>query len=154
MEKSYWCCLWLLIPKCWIPPYICSKGNSIKASFIATLYLYVTGPATIPWRCAVWPDLWRPTTYAHNDKGWFLHSFISMLSNQHNTTAKSWLVCFLWSLFLLSLRCPQVLGCLLNVTGWLVQAATLLEITNWLVDDIDHGLRYILWNLEYNGTLV
>ena len=34
--------------------------------------------------------------------------------------------------------------CSLTATGWLVQAATLLEITTRLVDDIGHGFNYIL----------
>ena len=38
-----------------------------------------------------------------------------------------------------------LLGCVLNATGWLVQAATLLEITIQLVHDIiGHGYSYIL----------
>ena len=34
--------------------------------------------------------------------------------------------------------------CSLTATGWLVQAATLLEITTRLADDIGHGFNYIL----------
>ena len=38
----------------------------------------------------------------------------------------------------------RVLGCPLNATGWLVQATTLLETIARLVDDIGHGLSYVL----------
>ena len=108
------------------------------------------------WNCPMWPDLRKSATYAHNDKEWFsspINSSINILSNYHNTTAKGSLVCFLWGLFLRPVRRPRVLGWPLNATGWLVQAATLLEITNWLVDDIGHGFSYILWHFECNGTL-
>ena len=43
-----------------------------------------------------------------------------------------------------SVRHPQVLGCPLNATGWLVQATILLKITTQLVDDIGHRFSYIL----------
>ena len=40
----------------------------------------------------------------------------------------------------------------LNVTGWhvCIQAATLLEITTWLVSDIGRGFNYTLWLFECN----
>ena len=41
--------------------------------------------------------------------------------------------------FLRPVRYLQMLECPLNATGWLAQAATLLEITTQLVDDIDYG---------------
>ena len=99
----------------------------------------------------MWPDLPKPTTYAHNGKERFsppIDRSINKLTNSHNTTATSWLVCFSWGLFLRPVRRPRVLGCSLSVTGWLVQAATLLKITTWLVHDVGHGCSYILWHLE------
>ena len=72
--------------------------------------------------------------------------YINKLTNCHNTTAISWLVCFFWGLLLRPVRRPWVLGCSLNATGWLVQAATLLKITAWLVHDVGHGFSYILWH--------
>ena len=45
--------------------------------------------------------------------------------------------------FLRPVRCPQALGCPLNAIGRLAQAATLLEITTRLVDDIGHGFTYV-----------
>ena len=74
------------------------------------------------------------------------------LTNCQYTTAKCWLVCFCWGLFLRSVRCARVLGCPLNAAGWLVQATTLLEITTQLVNDIDHGFSYVLWQFECNGA--
>ena len=61
-----------------------------------------------------------------------------------------------WGLFLRSVRHLWVLGCPLNANGWLVQAATLLEITTWLVDDIGHGFSYINFcdSLSAIGLLV
>ena len=75
---------------------------------------------------------------------------ISYITNYQYTTAICWWVCFWWGLFLRPVRRPQVLGCPLNATGRLVQAATLLEIITWLVDDIGHGFSYILWQFECN----
>ena len=53
---------------------------------------------------------------------------ISYVTNCHNTTATSSLVCFFSGLFLRPVRHLQVLRCSLNATGWLVQAATLLKL--------------------------
>ena len=50
-------------------------------------------------------------------------------------------------------RCPQVLGCQLNATGWLVQATTLLEITTRLVDDIGMDLAMFFDSLSAIGPL-
>ena len=103
----------------------------------------------------MWPALLKPTTYAHYSKEQFsswMNSPINKLTNYQYTTAKCWWVCFCWGLFLRPVRCPWVLGCPLNATGWLVQAATLLEITTRLVDDIGHGFSYILWQFECNGA--
>ena len=78
----------------------------------------------------MWPDLQQHTTYAHNGKespSSPTNSSINKLTNYHNTTVKSWLVCFFWGLFLRLIRCPQVLRCSLNATGQLVQVATLLK---------------------------
>ena len=94
----------------------------------------------------MWPDLPKPSTYAHHVKEQFsssMDSSINKLTNYQYTTAKCWWVCFYWGLFLRSIRHPWALGCPLNATGWLVQAATLLEITTRLVDDIGHGFSYI-----------
>ena len=105
-------------------------------------------------RSYMWPDLPKPTTYTHNGKERFsspIDSSINKLTNCHNTTATSWLVCFFWGLFLRPVRRPRVLGCSLNATGWLVQVATLLKITTWLVHDVGHGFNYILWHFESNG---
>ena len=52
------------------------------------------------------------------------------LTNYHNTNAKIDRSAFFWGR---PLRYPQVLRCPLNATGHLVQAATLLKITNWLI---------------------
>ena len=41
-----------------------------------------------------------------------------------------------------SLQVP--VGCPLNATGWLLPAATLLEITTSLISDIGHGFSFIL----------
>ena len=103
----------------------------------------------------MWPDLPKPATYAHNGKERFsptIDRSINKLTNCHNTTATSWLVCFSWGLFLRPVRRPRVLGCSLSVTGWLVQAAALLKITTWLVHDVGHGFSYILWHFECNGA--
>ena len=45
----------------------------------------------------MWPDLPKPATYAHNGKEHFsspIDRSINKLTNCHNTTAASWLVCF------------------------------------------------------------
>ena len=42
----------------------------------------------------------------------------------------------------------RVLRCSLNATGWLIQAATLMEITTQLVNDIEHGYSYIYDSLS------
>ena len=97
-------------------------------------------------RLYMWQDLSKPATYAHNGKESFsspIDSSINKLINCHNTTATSWLVCFFWGLFLGPVRRPQVLGCSLNATVWLVQAATLQKITTGLVHDVGHGCSYI-----------
>ena len=102
----------------------------------------------------MWLDLPRLATYAHNGKEHFsspIDSSINKLTNYHNITAKSWLVYFLWDLFLRPVRPPQVFKCSLNATSWLVQAVTLLKITTWLVHDVGHGLFCILWHFECNG---
>ena len=101
------------------------------------------------------PDLPKPSTYAHHGKEQFsssMDSSINKLTIYQYTTAKCWWVCFCWGLFLRPVRCPWVLGCPLNATGWLVQAATLLEIITRLVDDIGHRFSYILWQFECNGA--
>ena len=80
----------------------------------------------------MWPALPKPATYIHHVKEHFslsMDSSINKLTNCQYTTAKCWQVCFCWGLFLRPVRRPWVLGCPLNATGWLVQAATLLEIT-------------------------
>ena len=90
----------------------------------------------------LWLDSPKTATYAHNGKECFslsIDSSINKLTNYHNTTANSWLVCFFWGLFQRPVRRPRVLGCPLNTIGWLIQAATLLKITAWLVHDVDHG---------------
>ena len=96
----------------------------------------------------------KPATYAHHIKEQFspsMDSSINKLTNCQYTTAKCWQVCFCWGLFLRPVRCPRVLWCTLNATGWLVQATPLLEITTRLVDDIGHGFSYVLWQFERNG---
>ena len=103
----------------------------------------------------MWLDLPKPATYAHYGKERFsspINRSTSKLTNYHSTTAKSWLVCFFWGLFLRPVRCLWVLGCPLSATGWLVQAATLLKITTWLIHDVGHGFSYILWHFECNGA--
>ena len=103
----------------------------------------------------MWPALPKPTTYAHHVKEQFsplMDSSINKLTNCQYTTAKCWQDCFSWGLFLRPLRRPWVIRCLLNATGWLVQAIALLEITTWLVDDIGHGFSYVLWQFEWNGA--
>ena len=97
----------------------------------------------------------KPATYSHHVNEQFsssMDSSINKLSNCQYTTAKCWQVCFCWGLFLRPVRRPRVLGCPLNATGRLVQATTLLEITIWLVDDIDHWFSYVLWQFECNGA--
>ena len=42
----------------------------------------------------------------------------------------------------------------LDATGWLVQAAILLKIFTWLIDDIAHGFSCILWHSECNTALI
>ena len=103
----------------------------------------------------MWLDLPKPATYAHNGNKRFsspINSSISKLTNYHSTTTKSWLVCFFWGLILRPVRRPWMLGCPLSATGWLVQAATLLKITTWLIHDVGHGFSYILWHFECNGA--
>ena len=84
----------------------------------------------------------------------FHHQSIAPSINYYNTTAKSWLVCFFWSLFLRPARHPWMCRCLLSITGWLIQAATLLEITTYLIDNTGHRSGYILWHFECNVVLV
>ena len=84
-----------------------------------------------------------PHSYAHNVKEWISSTINSSINKLTIITAKSWLVCCYWGLFLRPVRHPWILGYLLSATGWLVQAATLLEITMWLMDDIDHGYSFI-----------
>ena len=79
-----------------------------------------------------------------------MYGSINKLTNCQYTTANCWQVCFCWGLFLRPVRRPRVLRCPLDVTGWLVQATTLLEITTRLVDDIGHGISYVLWQFECN----
>ena len=103
----------------------------------------------------MWPALPKPATYAHHVNEQFspsMDSSINKLTNCQYTTAKCWQVCFCWGLFLRSVRRPWELGCPLDATGRLVQATTLLEITIRLVDDIDHGFSYVLWQFECNGA--
>ena len=93
----------------------------------------------------LWPALPKPATHAHYGKEQFsllMDSSINKLTNYRYTSARSWQVCFCWGLFLRPVRYPWVLGCWLNATGWLVQAAILLEITTRLVYDIGHGFGY------------
>ena len=73
-----------------------------------------------------------------------INSFINELTNHQCTTANSSLVCFCWGLFLRPVKHSQVLRCPLNNTGWLIQAATLLDITTQLTDHSSHGVHYIL----------
>ena len=82
-----------------------------------------------------------------------IDSSINKQTNYHNTTAKCLLVSFFWALFLRLVRYPWVLGCPLNATGWLLQAAILLEIAIWLVHDVGHGFIYILGHYECNEAL-
>ena len=92
----------------------------------------------------MWLGLPKPATYAHYVKEQFslsMDSFINKLTKCQYTTAKCWHVCFCWGLFLRPIRCPQVLRCPLNATGWLVQATTTL--TTGLVDDIGNGFSYV-----------
>ena len=97
----------------------------------------------------MWPDLPKPATI-HIRTQWQrtfsspIKSSINKLTNCHSTTATSWLVCFFWGLFLRPVRRPRVLGYSWNITGWIVQVATLLKITTWLVHDVGHGFSYIL----------
>ena len=105
------------------------------------------------WKLYMWPALLKPSTYTHHGKEQFsssMDSSINKLPNYQYTTAKCWWVCFYWGLFLRPVRHPRVLRCPLNATGRFVQAATLLEITTWLVNDIGHGFSYILWQFECN----
>ena len=100
----------------------------------------------------MWPALQKSTTYTHYSKDQFsssMDTFINTLINYQYTTVKCWWVCFSWGLFLSPVRRPWVFGCLLNATGWLVQAATFLEIATQLVDDIGHGFSYILWQFGW-----
>ena len=103
----------------------------------------------------MWPALPKPATYAHHVNERFSPSMVSSiykLTNCQYTTAKCWQVCFCWGLFLRPVRRPRVLRCPLNVTGWLVQATTLLEITIQLVNDNGHWFSYVLWQFEFNGA--
>ena len=50
-------------------------------------------------------------------------------------------------LLLRFVRRPRVLGYLLNATGWLVQAATMLEITTRLVSHIGHGFSLLFCDI-------
>ena len=103
----------------------------------------------------MWPALPKPATYAHCAKKQFslsIESSISKLTNYQYNTVKCWWVCFCWGLFLRPIRRPGVPVCPLTITGWLVQATTLLEIITWLVDDIGHGISYVLWQFECNGA--
>ena len=103
----------------------------------------------------MWPALPKPATYEHYVKeqsSLSMDSSVNKLTNYQYTTAKLWQICFCWGLFLRPIRRPQVLGCTLNVTGWLVQAATLLEITIQLVDDIGPGFSYVMWQFECCGA--
>ena len=103
----------------------------------------------------LWLTLPKPVTYAYHVKEQFslsMYGSINKLTNCQYITTKCWQVCFCWGLFLRPVRRPQVLGCPLNATGWLVQATTLLEITTRLVADIGHGFSYVLWQFECNGA--
>ena len=93
--------------------------------------------------------------YTHNGKERFsspIYSTINKLTNCPNITTTSWPVCFLWGLFLRSVRHSRVLRCTLNATGWFVQAATLLKITTWHIHDVGYDSSYILQHFECNGT--
>ena len=134
----------------------------MSGSYIAIIMcIYVHKEAIVTIGPYMWPDLPKPATYAHNGKERFsspIDSSINKLTNCHNTTTTSWLVCFFWGLFLRPVRRPRVHGCSLNATGWLVQAATLLKFTIWLkittllVHDVGRGFSYILWHFECNGA--
>ena len=89
---------------------------------------------------AGWPALPKSATYTHYGKEQLsssMDSSINKLTNYQCATDKCWWVCFCWGLFLRPSRCPWVLKC---PSSWLVQAATLLEITTQLVNDIGHAL--------------
>ena len=61
----------------------------------------------------MWPALPKPATYTHHVKEQFspsMDSSINELTNCQYTTAKCWLVCFCWGLFLRPVRRPRVLG--------------------------------------------
>ena len=102
-------------------------------------------------------------TYAYNGKeqfSWPTHGSINELSNHQSTVAKSGLVCFCWGLFLWPVKHFQRCGCPMNVSGWLVQAVSLLEITTQLVDHTGHVLPILIilvtfwvqWNLSLGHT--
>ena len=58
-------------------------------------------------RLYMWQYLWKPFTYAHNDKAQFslpIDSFINKLTNHHWHTTKSKQVCFCWGCFLRHVR--------------------------------------------------
>ena len=105
----------------------------------------------------MWQALPETATYAHNGKKQFtlsMDSSINKLTNYQYRTAKCWWASFCWGLFLRPVRFPWVLGCPLNATCWLVQAATLLNIQSncSMIYLVGHGFSYILWQLENNGA--
>ena len=106
----------------------------------------------------MWPALPKPTTYAHYGKEQFSLSMdrsinkltIIISTPLPNVDGASFVESCFWGLSYIH-KCP---GCSLNATSWLVQAATLLEITTRLVNVIGHGFTYISWQFECNGTFL
>ena len=87
-------------------------------------------------------ELPKPTTYAHNQ---WQRTFSSPIDSSINKLTNyitiiplpkvDWSV-FFWGLLMRSVRWPRVFGCSLNAIGFLVQAATLLKITTWLIHNV------------------
>ena len=125
------------------------------AETILVVSSYSSYADSAEYKVYMWPDLPKPSTYAHHGKERFSSSLdgsINKLTIYQYTTAKCWWVCFCWGLFLRPVRCPRVFGCPLNVTGRFVQAATLLKITTQLAINITHWFGYFRWHLEHKWT--
>ena len=133
----------------WLPEY--------RLNYQHEIIWWPCGKVTCHAERYTWPALPKPATYAHHVNEQFspsMDSSINKLTNCQYTTAKCWQVCFCWGLFLRSVRRPRVLGCPLDATGIGLyrQPPCWKSGTIRLVDDIDHGFSYVLWQFECNGA--
>ena len=95
-----------------------------------------------------------------------IDSFINKLTNSPQYYCQTLTNLLFWGFFFQRpARCLWVLGCTLNATGQLVQAAlnatgqlaqitTLLKTTAWIIHDAGHEFSYVLWHFECKGALM